>query len=238
MSDILEIARQQFQQFASDDPKVAERAQKIINTQKTILGLRTADLKKIAKNLAKTADFNNINKLFDEINAEIYEEISLVGKMITSANLTDAERLDLTKRYLPLVENWAHIDGFVEKRRRQHDRELWWNFALDCLKSDQEFIVRYGVIELMDNHLDAEHIQQVFTAVRPIQHSGYYVKIGLAWLYATAAVKDYRATMHELENTTIDIWIRRKAYTKMLESYRMTTEQKTEIRAAREKLAH
>ena len=102
---------------------------------------------------------------------------------------------------------------------------MWWDFALECLQSEAEFTVRYGVVSLMTNFLDKAHIDQVFAALRNVRHDGYYVKMGLAWLYATAAVNFFELTLAELESRHIDAWTRNKAYQKMRESRRFTPEQ-------------
>ena len=58
-----------------------------------------------------------------------------------------------------------------------------------------------------------------------LKHDGYYVKMALAWLYATAAVNFFDLTLAELENEHIDAWTRNKSYQKMRESRRFTPEE-------------
>ena len=82
----------------------------------------------------------------------------------------------------------------------------------------------------MTNFLDEVHIVQVIAALRGIKHDGYYVKMALAWLYATAAVNFFELTLAELENGHIDAWTRNKAYQKMRESRRFTPEEQRIIR--------
>ena len=117
---------------------------------------------------------------------------------------------------------------FVEKKRR-FAGEVWWDFALECLQNEDEFTVRYGVISLMTNFLDEAHIDQVFAVLRNVKHDGYYVKMALAWLYATTAVHFFDLTLAELENEHIDAWTRNKSYQKMRESRRFTPEQQAVI---------
>ena len=148
--------------------------------------------------------------------------------MINRAKISDEEAIRLTRQYLPCVDSWAHIDVFVEKKRR-FAGEVWWDFALECLQNEDEFTVRYGVISLMTNFLDEAHIDQVFAVLLNVKHDGYYVKMALAWLYATAAVHFFELTLAELENEHIDTWTRNKAYQKMRESRRFTPEQQAVI---------
>ena len=82
----------------------------------------------------------------------------------------------------------------------------------------------------MTNFLDKARIDRVFAALRNVRHDGYYVKMGLAWLYATAAVNFFELTLAELESGHIDAWTRNKAYQKMRESRRFTPEEQRIIR--------
>ena len=201
---------------------------RIVNTKMPVIGVRVPDLRRLARELAPNMSAADISKLLTTQN-ESFDYVLLCGLLITHARLDDQTMIDLAKQYLPLVDSWAHIDVFVEKKRR-FAGEVWWDFALECLQSEAEFTVRYGVISLITNFLDESHINQVFAALRDIKHDGYYVKMALAWLYATAAVNFFELTLAELENEHIDAWTRNKAYQKMRESRRFTPEEQRIIR--------
>ena len=196
---------------------------RIVNTKMPVIGVRVPDLRRLARRLAPDMSAVEISELLTAQN-ESFDYVLLCGLLITHARLDDQTMIDLTKQYLPHVDSWAHIDIFVEKKRR-FASEVWWNFALECLQSEAEFTVRYGVVSLMTNFLDEAHIDQVFAALRKVTSDGYYVKMALAWLYATAAVNFFEKTLAELENRQIDAWMRNKAYQKMRESRRFTPRQ-------------
>ena len=196
---------------------------RIVNTKMPVIGVRVPDLRRLARELAPNISAADISKLLTAQN-ESFDYVLLCGLLITHARLDDLVAIDLTKQYLLHVDSWAHIDTFVEKKRR-FAGEIWWDFTLECLQSKAELTVRYGVVSLMTNFLDEAHIDQVFAALRDIKHDGYYVKMALAWLYATAAVNFFEKTLAELENRQIDTWTRNKAYQKMRESQRFTPRQ-------------
>jgi len=201
--------------------------QRIVNTKMPVIGVRVPDLRRLARRLAPGTSAADISELLTAQN-ESFDYVLLCGLLITHARLDDQMAIDLVKQYLPRVDSWAHIDVFVEKKRR-FAGEVWWDFALECLQNEDEFTVRYGVISLMTNFLDEAHIDQVFAVLRNVKHDGYYVKMALAWLYATAAVHFFELTLDELENEHIDAWTRNKAYQKMRESRRFTPEQQAVI---------
>ena len=209
--------------LAEGNESYAAFNQRIVNTKMPVIGVRVPDLRRLARELAPDMSAADISKLLTVQN-ESFEYVLLCGLLITHARLDDQTAIDLTKQYLPLVDSWAHIDVFVEKKRR-FAGEIWWDFTLECLQSKAEFTVRYGVVSLMTNFLDEAQVDRVFAALRNVKHDGYYVKMALAWLYATAAVNFFEKTLAELENRQIDAWMRNKAYQKMRESRRFTPRQ-------------
>jgi len=217
----------QLTNLAQGNESYAAFNKRIVNTEMPVIGVRVPDLRRLARELAPDMGAADISKLLTARN-ESFDYVLLCGLLITHARLDDQTAIDLTKQYLPYVDSWAHIDTFVEKKRR-FAGDIWWDFALECLQNETEFAVRYGVVSLMTNFLDEAHIDQVFAALRNVKHDGYYVKMALAWLYATAAVNFFELTLAELENVHIDAWTRNKAYQKMRESRRFTPEQQAII---------
>ena len=217
----------QLTDLAQGNETYAAFNQRIVNTKMPVIGVRVPDLRRLARRLAPDMGAVEISELLTAQN-ESFDYVLLCGLLITHARLDDQMAINLTKQYLPCVDSWAHIDIFVEKKRR-FAGEVWWDFALECLLSEAEFTVRYGVIALMTNFLDEARIDQVFAALRRIKHDGYYVKMALAWLYATTAVHFFDLTLAELENEHIDAWTRNKSYQKMRESRRFTPEQQAVI---------
>jgi 3-methyladenine DNA glycosylase AlkD len=232
-------------ELSAGNDEYARFNKKIVNTQKRLIGVRTPDMRRLAKSLAKgkfhvgsgdglpePMGAKSIAGFLGAIDTEIYEHVFLSGLLINYAKLTDCERIGLAREYLKHADSWALIDLFAEKMK-SYDRSLWWKFAVECLASREEYTVRYGVVVLMANYLDDEYIDSVFAELRNVAHDGYYVRMGMAWLYADAAVLYYEKTIGEMEHESLSLWTRRKALTKMLESYRFTAEQKDEIREKR-----
>ena len=209
--------------LAEGNESYATFNQRIVNTKMPVIGVRVPDLRRLARELAPDMSAADISELLTVQN-ESFDYVLLCGLLITHVRIDDQTAIDLTKQYLPHIDSWAHIDTFVEKKRR-FAGEIWWDFALECLQNEAEFTVRYGVVSLMTNFLDEAQVDRVFAALRNVKHDGYYVKMALAWLYATAAVNFFEKTLAELENRQIDAWMRNKAYQKMRESRRFTPRQ-------------
>jgi len=213
----------------------AEFNKRTVNTNKIVLGVRMPDLRRLAKKLAQNVDQDEIEKLLFKIDTTVYEQVLLCGLIISYARLADAQKISLTKKYLNLADSWAEIDAFVQKRTLEN-RQIWWDFASSCLKSKQEFVVRYGVVELMTNFSNQQDIDATLAKMRTVKHQGYYVKMAIAWLYATAAVDFFDLVLAEIKSNQIDEWTKQKALQKMIESYRISDEQKEIIRKLKAQL--
>ncbi len=228
--------RSRLHQLARGNEEYAAFNKRIVNTSKEVIGVRVPDLRRLARQLAKTmAGADDFKRFLGEVDWRVFDEAMLAGLVLNAVKLSSEEHVSLAKKYLAKADSWAEIDIFVEKKAR-FATAAYWQFAIKAIQDDREFVARYGVIAMMSNFLDDEHIDKVFQQLRQLKNDAYYVKMACAWLYATAAIDYYEATMAELERPEIDPWTRRKAYQKMLESRRLADKQKTEIRNLRDNL--
>ena len=58
----------------------------------------------------------------------------------------------------------------------------------------------------------------------------YYVRMMVAWFYATALAKQWDATIPYLEEQRLEPWTHNKTIQKAIESYRITDSQKAYLR--------
>jgi 3-methyladenine DNA glycosylase AlkD len=220
-------------ELALGNDEYAAFNKRIAGTGKRVLGVRMPDMRRLARKLARGRGAADVRAFLDAADKGVYEHVLLAGLLINRAALTDRERIALARRYLKYADSWALIDLFAEKMK-DYDRGLWREFAEKCLASKAEYTVRFGVVLLMSNWLDDGSVDGVFAVLRGVRHEGYYVKMALAWLYAEAAVTQFEKTLAEVTRADMDAWTRGKSFAKMLESYRITEEQKARIRALRE----
>jgi hypothetical protein len=61
----------------------------------------------------------------------------------------------------------------------------------------------------------------------------YYLKMMIAWFFATALAKQYDATIKYIENRMLDPWIHKKTIQKAIESYRVSDEHKEYLKTFR-----
>ena len=72
-----------------------------------IIGVRIPMQRKLAQEIAR-GDFR---KFLAEVQNEYYEETMIEGFVIAKAKLDLAERLELLRRFVPKIDNWAVCDS-------------------------------------------------------------------------------------------------------------------------------
>ena len=209
-----------------------------------IIGVRTPELRKLAKQLAKderVGDFLAVlpHQYLDEMNLQLphryLDEMNLHGFIISELKDYD-ECLEEIERFLPYVNNWATCDllspkAFKQKKNRVRlieDIKRW-------MASDEPFIIRFGIEMLMSFYLDEDFKPEYLKWVADIHHEHYYVKMMVAWYFATALAKQWDATLPYIAEPILEKWTHNKAIQKAVDSYRITPEQKELLKSYRVK---
>ena len=191
-----------------------------------IIGVRTPELRKLAKELAKRAD---IEEFLQDLPHQYYDENNLHGFIISECK--DYEK---TVKYvddiLPYVDNWATCDLLSPKVFKKNRKQLEGE-ALRWLSSDKTYTVRFGISMIMSHYLEEDYDSIWLERVALIRSEEYYINMIIAWFFATALAKQWEDTVKYLEQQRLDTWVHKKTIQKAVESYRITEEQKTYLRS-------
>jgi 3-methyladenine DNA glycosylase AlkD len=87
----------------------------------------------------------------------------------------------------------------------------------------------------MDFYIEYAYIDEVLDIYDNIKHDGYYVKMAIAWALSVCFVKFPDKTMAYFKNNTLDDFTYNKALQKIIESNRVSTENKVIIKAMKRK---
>jgi len=192
------------------------------------IGVRTPELRKLAKEFAKDA---RIGEFLSVLPHEYYEENNLHGFIISEQKDYDNTIKEID-RFLPIVDNWATCDllspkAFKQKKNRTRlveDIKRW-------MRSQEPYTIRFGIEMLMSHYLDEDFFPESLSWVSEIRNDHYYVKMMVAWYFATALAKQWDATIPYIENMGLEKWTHNKSIQKAIESYRITEEQKQYLRS-------
>ncbi|MBE6871388.1 MAG: DNA alkylation repair protein [Ruminococcaceae bacterium] len=185
-----------------------------------IIGVRTPALRNFAKSLTKEQAFLFMSALPHYY----YEENNLHAFLIE--RITDFDEcITELDRFLPYVDNWATCDMMRPKIFKKHTDGLLPHIKL-WLESEHIYTVRFAIEMLMVFYSD-EKFHPVFSdMVSSVRSDEYYVKMMVAWYFATLLSKHYIAVLPYIEQARLDKWTHNKAIQKAVESYRITSEQK------------
>ena len=206
----------------NSDRQFDEFNTKIINSGVQTIGCKVPFVRKLAKNFT-VAEVENFPV------HQYFEVDLLLGIVASTSKLPFAEKSEHLLTFAKNIENWAVCDCSTVKVP-QKESPLYFDFFRNLLPSEQPFVCRYGVVNLMSNYLDNEHIDQVFASLSTISQWGhYYVDMSVAWLVATAMAKCRDKTVAYMQGDGRQILNKfsyNKSLQKMRESYRVTQEDK------------
>ena len=194
--------------------------------ESSIIGIRTPVLRKEAKRIFKEGEYE---PFLHSLPHQYYEENnihSFIIEQIKDYNTVISE-LD---RFLPYVDNWATCDSMSPKVFSKHKNELYSKIK-EWLCSEHEYAVRFGVEMLMNLYLDEDFNEEILGLVAKIDREEYYIKMMVAWFFATALAKQYDSAIPYIEQKVLPLWVHNKTIQKAVESYRITDEQKAYLRS-------
>ncbi len=214
--------------FELSDQKYKEFHSGLCPGTENIIGVRVPVLRNYAKELAKKY---NIEELLQEIDNQYYEEIMLQGMLI---GLEKQDFNTLQKQiiqFVPKIDNWAICDVFCAglKQTKKHKKEMW-NFLQKYLKSNKEFEIRFGIVMILDYYIEEEYLKKIFAIFDDITSDAYYVQMAVAWAISICLIRFYNETIKYLRIAKLDKFTYNKALQKAIESYRITKEQKEELK--------
>lgn len=219
--------------FSMQDLKYKEFHSKLMPTVDSdlVIGVRTPELRKFAKDFMKV---EMAEEFLEKLPHKYYEENNLHAFMISSLkdfNKT-VEKLNV---FLPFVDNWATCDMMRPVLFKNHRRELLCEIE-KWLGSDKPYTVRFGIEMLMVHFLDEDFNVSYPQRVAEIRSDEYYVRMMVAWYFATALAFQYEKILPFIETKILDPWTHNKAIQKAVESYRITVEQKEYLKKLKIKL--
>ena len=209
--------------FKLQDKKYSDFQCRLIPTLEstTIIGVRTPELRRYAKELVKQKDIQNFLSFLPH---QYFEENQLHAFIISEIK-DNKQCLEELNRFLPFVDNWATCDQLSPKVFKKNRSEL-----IDQIKqwvcSDKTYMVRFGIGMLLEHFLDDDFDSIYLEMVSKISSTEYYIRMMIAWYFATALAKQYTKALPYIEEQRLDIWTHNKTIQKAVEIRRITLEQK------------
>ena len=213
--------------FRLQDKEYARMQAKIIPTVSPdrIIGVRTPALRDFAKSLSKDQD---IGEFLSYLPHQYFDEDQLHAFVISLEKDFD-KCIAEVDAFLPFIDNWATCDQLSPKAFKKEPEKLLPYIQI-WIKSDKPYTVRFAIGLLMQHFLDDHFDLKYADEVAGIRSEEYYIRMMIAWYFATALAKQYELVLPYLEDKRLDDWVHNKAIRKSIESYRITDEQKAYLR--------
>ncbi len=191
----------------------------------TVIGVRTPELRKLAKEWSKTAE---ASAFLESLPHLYYEENNLHGLLIEQCGDYRA-CIAALDAFLPYVNNWATCDLMSPNIFKKHLPALLEKIK-EWLRADHPYTVRFGIKMLMRFFLEEQFQPAYPEIVAGVHTQEYYVNMMIAWYFATALAKQYHTALPFIEQHQLDPWTHNKAIQKAIESYRISDEKKAYLK--------
>lgn len=197
-----------------------------------IIGVQVPKLRELAKELSK-GEFRKYLELDD---ITFYEEKVIQGILIGISKLSIEETKIYLEKFIPKIDSWAVCDVVCSslKIANKYKNEMW-DFLEKYINSNEEFEIRFVLVMYLDYYLNDNYIDKVIENIKKVKSDKYYVQMAIAWLLSIGYIKQKEKTLAYLSNNDLDDFTYNKALQKIIESYRVSKEEKEIIRGMKRK---
>lgn len=216
--------------FSYQDEDYKEFQSKLVPNidKETIIGVRTPQIRGIVKEIFGTEEAT----IFLQTLPHQYYEENLVHFFLISKIKDFNECVREVERFLPYINCWPVCDQATPLVfKKNHDTLL--PLIKKWIKSKHVYTARFGIRMLMNEFLNDDFKDEYLELVSSKSGDDYYLKMMIAWFFATALAKQYDATIKYIENRCLDPWIHKKTIQKAIESYRVSDEHKEYLKTFR-----
>lgn len=218
--------------YSFQDIKYRDFHKKLILSD-NLIGIRTPELKRIAKSIARS-DYKTFFKLNKH---KLYEENVLHGLVLGYLKLEFNDLKPFIDEFLPYIDNWAVCDITVANLsiyKRNRTKEICFKEIKKYIKNKNPWINRFGYVLLLDYFIEEEYMDEIFDLCQNYKDE-YYVKMAIAWLISMCYIKYKGRTLTFLKNNKLDDWTYNKSIQKIIESNRVTKEDKEMLKKMKRK---
>lgn len=192
-----------------------------------IIGVRTPSLRLIAKRIFNE---NKYVEFLSELPHKYFEENQIHGFLFSWIKDYDFLVTEVEK-FFPYIDNWATCDQISPSIFQKNKEKIFPKIVEWCSSGDdEEYKVRFSIRMMMNYFLDSDFSDDKLYIISDIKSEKYYVQMMIAWFFATALAKQYDAAMQIIQSERLEKWTHNKAIQKALESFRVDSLHKTQLR--------
>lgn len=192
-----------------------------------IRGVRLPQIRKLAKQLIKDG-------FADEMKAVkplCYEEVIIKALVIAGEKKPFCEKIKDIEEFIPEIDNWAVCDSFSgELKPKAKELDDLMNFVKRHIYGDYEYEIRLAVVLILNYLITEKYIDCVLEMLIKVDCGYYYTSMAVAWAISFCFMKFRDKTLDVLKNGCIDAQTYKRTVRKILDSYRVSDEDKLLVR--------
>lgn len=189
-----------------------------------LIGVRTPELKKIAKEISK----NDYNSFIKQNPHEVYEEAVLHGLILGYIKVGEKELLKLIDDFIPYIDNWATNDLTVSNLKAFKNINI--KVINKYINSQNPWEIRFGLTLLLTYYINKENLDKIFKICDSITSTHYYVEMANAWLISMCYIKFPKESTQYLKTCKLNKFTKNKAISKICDSYKVSDKEKENIK--------
>lgn len=215
---------------AHADARYAAFSASLSSGARRMTGVRLPVLRALAREIAK----GDWRAYLEEAADDTFEEVMLQGFVTGMARMPFAEQTGRMAAYARKINDWALCDSpcasfrFVRERREEA-----WTFLIPYIYSADEFSQRFGMVMLLSHFVTDDFADRVLEACATVRPCGYYAETAVAWAVSACFAEYPDKTRPLLSGGRLDDGTQNKAVRKILDSFRVTEEDKAWARTQR-----
>lgn len=208
--------------FSLQDLDYQKFHSKITKTNYKIIGIRVPLMRKIADNIYK----GNYLKYLESYDNNYYEEIFIRGIVISK--IKDINILiKKMKEFVLKIDNWAICDSFCNSLKIVNkNKDIFWDEILNFIKSDKEFVVRVGIILILNFYIEEKYLDKIFNIFDNLNTDKYYINMAISWTICEMYIKYKDKTLKYMKKNKLNCFVQNKTISKIKDSYRISKEEK------------
>lgn len=210
------------------DEKYKEFSYKLLNDKSLeLIGVRIPLLKKIAKRIAKSINDNKDDIItFVKSRSNSFEELIVKGFVISYTKNSNDFILELLYDYINKISNWSVCDSVSNNLKIiKKNLDYFYSFVEYCLSSNKEFVVRFGIVNLLNHYVNDSYIDRIIEIIKRKYPNYYYVDMAIAWLICVCYIK-YPGKTICLFDGNLKPTINNIAISKINDSYKVSEKDK------------
>ena len=230
MNNLIDGVRNKLNILASK--KLKDFSSVIVKNKHTMLGVSIPNLRSVAKEIVNT----NVINFLNNNPMEFYEEVLLQGFVIGYSKLEFKTKLDYLLKFIPHISDWSECDSVVSTLKFvKANLDETFNFLEPYFNSESEFEKRFAIVCYLNYFLTDNYIDVILEKLVNVKSNKYYVNMAVAWALSVCFVKYYKKTLNKFKICKLNDFTFNKTISKCVESFRLSTKQKQELKLLKRK---